>query len=97
MTNRPVFELASLPERHPLTGATFLSHCSGAAVVRLGLDPTPLLHGSLKRVITVARKSPRTNMVEREEQWEIGWSGVAGVSEADCVGLKRTFSERRIT
>jgi hypothetical protein len=97
MASGPVMEPETLPVRHPKTGSSFLKQCGTALVLRLSIDPTPVLKGTTTRAVNLDRISPGADRKRFEEVQTIGWNGNTGVSEDDCVRLAITFPERPIT
>jgi hypothetical protein len=97
MESKPKLELATLPTRHPEVGLAFLRQCGTAAVLRLSIDPFRMPGDAKAREIIIDRVTRGRPEASTVENREIGWSGLDGATDEDCIRLNRAFNERRIT
>jgi hypothetical protein len=97
MADRPVLELATLPQRHPVIGDALLREFGAKAVLRLSMEPVLLPKDDRQREIALDRKSPATRGQRIEEVCQIGWRELPNLSADYCARVARTVNAERIT
>jgi hypothetical protein len=80
MPNGHVLELSSLPTIHPRVGQALLLQCAASAIVRLSLDPTRLLSGTMSREVCVSWLARPGTGPAADVRRTIGWSDLLNYS-----------------
>lgn len=95
MSSDNALQLSTLPTRHPSVGAALLKAHAFAAVIRLSLDPSRPLDGTMSRAVTVDWKS-KTAVDVRVIFRTVGWDGIPNLAD-ECAGFRLTWNDHDTT